>query len=491
MKKYSLILSLFTFFFPVAGYAQESDNAPTLAAWPFYVFALVVGIFASIFLSRMARSSRKVELSVKSQFVYDKDIESSLEKTLATVVSSPVSRRQVVRFLTEAVSEKVSRRVAEATTEVTSKYETLIAEKDKEQEITHLKYKNIVKEKNQTEAILQSVAEGLVVVNSKGEVVMMNPAAERLLGVDKTKKIGHPLTENMKDEEVVSLISDKAASGERVVELSTLKQETKRIIRSSSALVENENGQTVGMVSVLTDVTKQKELDRLKSQFVSNVTHELRTPIVATQKALDVIIDKAAGPLTGDQARFLDIAHRNLDRLSHLINDILDFSKLEAGKMNLELKEVDIALVIADAVEGLISWADSKDVRLEKKIQSGLPPVRIDPYRIIQVFNNLIGNALKFTPKGGSVTVEVKEFNRGAEVEVSVQDTGSGIAKEDLHRVFERFLQVGERRQTDISGTGLGLSIAKEIVEIHGGKIWAESELGNGAKFIFVLPVKR
>ncbi|MEK6817084.1 MAG: histidine kinase dimerization/phospho-acceptor domain-containing protein, partial [Nanoarchaeota archaeon] len=330
----------------------------------------------------------------------------------------------------------MSRKISEVRLEVESKFETAIKERDKEQEILHLKYKNVVAEKNQTEAIVQSLAEGLVVVNAKGEVVMMNPAAEKILGVSKEQKVGKPLTQNLKGEEVVSLVSD--VSGEKTVELSATQMETKKIIRSSSALVENENGQTVGMVSVLTDITKQKELDRLKSHFVSTVSHELRTPIVATQKALAVMMDKAAGPLTDDQARFLDIANRNLGRLSLLINDILDFSKLEAGKMKIEPVETSIGKVVEDACEGLASWANSKDIRLIKNIQDNIPQVNADANRIIQILNNLIGNALKFTPKGGSVTVEVTSLGGG--VRVSVQDTGMGIPKEDLNRVVEKFL---------------------------------------------------
>jgi len=465
--------------------ADDTENVITITPWPFYIAAIVIGIWVSIFLSRMAHSGKaSVTAPEVREKIYDRELESSLERELAGVIASKENRSQIARSISGVVAEKMSRKISEVRSEVASKFETAIKERDKEQEILHLKYKNVVAEKNQTEAIVQSLAEGLVVVNSKGEVVMMNPAAEKILGVNKEQKVGKLLTQNLRGEEVVSLVSD--VSGEKTVELSATQMETKKIIRSSSAVVENENGQTVGMVSVLTDITKQKELDRLKSQFVSTVSHELRTPIVATQKALAVIIDKAAGPLTGDQARFLDIANRNLGRLNSLINDILDFSKLEAGKMKIELVETSIGKVIEEACEGLVSWANSKDIRIIKNIQDNIPQLKADPNRLIQILNNLIGNALKFTPKGGSVTVEVASSGGG--VRVSVQDTGTGIPKEDLNRVFEKFLQLGERRQTDISGTGFGLSIAKEIVELHGGKIWAESEHGQGAKFIFTLP---
>jgi signal transduction histidine kinase len=141
-------------------------------------------------------------------------------------------------------------------------------------------------------------------------------------------------------------------------------------------------------------------------------------------------------------------------------------------------------------IQGLETWAQSKQVTLARQIEPGLPQVSMDPMRIGQVLTNLIGNALKFTPPGGRVTVEAKRAGED-KVEVGVQDTGIGIASEDLSKLFQRFVQVGERRQTDVSGTGLGLSIAKEIVELHGGRIWAESEKGQGTRFVFTLPLQK
>ncbi|HQP91404.1 MAG TPA: HAMP domain-containing sensor histidine kinase, partial [Candidatus Omnitrophota bacterium] len=178
---------------------------------------------------------------------------------------------------------------------------------------------------------------------------------------------------------------------------------------------------------------------------------------------------------------------RNLDSLGHLINDILDYSKLEAGKMKLDLAVSNIDDVIKEACEGLSSWALSKEISLEKNIESGLPSVLIDSRRIIQVLNNLIGNALKFTPKGGKVTISAVSKNNASQIQVAVEDNGVGMEKEDLAMIFERFHQAGSHKQSEMSGTGLGLFISKEIVELHGGKIWAESEKGKGSRFIFLL----
>jgi len=319
---------------------------------------------------------------------------------------------------------------------------------------------------------------------------MMNPAAERMLGVSRKDKIGKRILDDLKEEQLVALVKDSPNREEKEIELISQQDETKKILRASSAVIENEHGQTVGMVSVLSDITKQKELDRMKSSFVANVSHELRTPLVAIDKSLSLILSKSTGEISETQEQFLTLAERNLKRLSLLVNDLLDLAKLEAGKMEIRPMPESIDKVIYESVETLNTWAKTKSINIETKIESGLPQVNIDSARIIQVLNNLIGNAIKFTPNNGSIVVEIKLMQKERRaIEVSVTDTGVGIAGDDLPKVFDKFYQAGERVSTDINGTGIGLSIAKEIVELHGGKIWVESGRGNGAKFIFRLPL--
>jgi len=242
-------------------------------------------------------------------------------------------------------------------------------------------------------------------------------------------------------------------------------------------------------VSVLSDITKQKELDRMKSAFVANVTHELRTPLVAIEKSIVLILSKATGPINKDQEQFLSIVDRNLKRLSHLINDLLDLSKIEAGKMLLQWERASVEKIINESADNFNTWAHSKSVTIEKNIQKGLPEILTDPNRIIQVLNNLIGNALKFTPANGTITVSAELRGDMGVIEISVSDTGIGISPEDLPKIFDKFYQVGERVSTDVSGTGIGLTIAKEIVELHRGRIWVDSEKGQGTKFTFTLPL--
>jgi signal transduction histidine kinase len=228
----------------------------------------------------------------------------------------------------------------------------------------------------------------------------------------------------------------------------------------------------------------------MKSSFVSSVSHELRTPLVAIDKSLSLILSKATGPISENQEQFLNIAERNLKRLTRLIDDLLDLSKLEAGKMEIKPVPTLIEKVVNDAADSLDNWAKTKSIKIEKKIQEALPEINIDSDRVIQVLTNLIGNAIKFTPNGGTITVKVILRKENGTIEVSVTDTGIGIAKENFNKIFDRFYQVGERVSTDISGTGIGLVVVKELVELHGGKIWVESEKGQGATFTFTLPLQ-
>lgn len=426
-----------------------------------------------------------------------------LKQAITKRISDLAGSRERCEEITSAVSEVLSKELEKKTTQVnyelTKKYETVIKEKTRNEEIAWKKYEKVFEDKKETEAVIRSVAEGLVIIDAQGKVLMMNPAAEKLLGVSKKDKVGRPLTAGLKDEQLVSLTKsrDKKEGGE--IEFFSSQDETKKILRASSAVIEDGDGKTIGMVSVLSDITKQKELDELKSNFVANVTHELRTPLIATEKSLSLMLSKATGPLTEPQEQFLTIAQRNLKRLGALLNDLLDLSKLEAGRMTFKPVPSSIEKLITESVESLDTWAKSKSITIVRKIQDNLPPANIDPERIIQVLNNLIGNAIKFTQHNGTITVEAVLKENAAELTVCVSDSGIGIEKENLTKVFDKFYQVsspsptglkrGERVSADLSGTGIGLSVAKEIVELHGGKIWAESQKGAGARFTFTLPV--
>lgn len=247
-----------------------------------------------------------------------------------------------------------------------------------------------------------------------------------------------------------------------------------------------------------------QELNRLKSDFIAVVSHELRTPLASIIGYVDLMLDEKTGALNETQAQYLRVIERNTDRLSHLVNDILDISRIEAGRMELSLTPLDAAELIQETAVTMQPQAQAKGVELSVSIAEGLPLIRGDPDRIRQVLVNLLGNAIKFTPSGGRVEVSTRCLAAGEQppppgpelaptsewLMVNVTDTGVGIAKEELGRIFDKFYQTGDFAGRCVGGTGLGLSIARGIVEAHGGKIWAQSTGTNrGSTFTFALPV--
>ena len=232
---------------------------------------------------------------------------------------------------------------------------------------------------------------------------------------------------------------------------------------------------------------KLKETMNIKSQFISTVSHELRTPLTAIKEGIAIILDGMAGQINNEQKDLLDIAKRNADRLARLINDVLNFQKLDAGKIKFDKQKNDMNEVIREVHKTIASSVKERAIDFCLKLEDNLPKVEFDSDKIIQVLTNLLGNAVKFTEKGSIAITTSKGENT---ILVSVSDTGRGIKKEDLPRLFHEFEQLTEGRERKTGGTGLGLVIAKEIIRQHGGKIWAESECNKGTTFHFVLPIE-
>jgi two-component system sensor histidine kinase GlrK len=234
-------------------------------------------------------------------------------------------------------------------------------------------------------------------------------------------------------------------------------------------------------------------LDRLKSDFTAHVSHELRTPLTAIQEGTALLLEEVQGPLSQGQREILGIVHHHSDRLSRTISSILDLSKMEAEMMEYEFTPCDLAGLIRTSVDAVDVIAQKKEIDLRAVIDEPLPLLSMDERRIRQVLDNLLGNALKFTPEGGRVLVSASVANNGeAEadcVEVRVSDTGEGISEGDTEKVFERFYQSSNGQARNQHGTGLGLAIARHIVEAHKGRIWLQSTKGEGCVFIFSLPI--
>lgn len=354
----------------------------------------------------------------------------------------------------------------------------------------------LTNEQARTENVIGQMAEGVVVVDETGNVLMMNSSAEDIYGVKLGQSLGRPLWEGVREEQMIALAKDLSVSTDRPMtkEVQILgSQDAKKTLRASSAAVQDTSGRIVGMVSVLTDVTKQRELTRLQNDFMANVTHDLRAPVHTLKLSVSAILEGSAGPTTAEQQKMLSIAGKNVDRLTRLIDDLLDFSKLESGKMEIRPQVIELEPLLREAVSSMENWAKNRGVTVTYQEVEDIPAAFADSDRILQVVNNLISNAIKFTPAGGIITLRAKRFEEAGKnmIVIEVEDSGSGISPEDQKRIFDRFVQLKPNEKIDIRGTGLGLSICQSLIELHKGKVWVQSPpptSSHGSLFSFTLP---
>lgn len=473
-----------------------------------FAILAMVGILLGIILfiqanqrHQLGKPSPSKELGKKDEFF------SSLLQEMNRLPASHSERNQAARAVAQLLEQEMQERSRSLSRQLSENYEKVIGEKEKalrqvdEQfKQINLKYETLNKsfatldaQRKQTEAVVHSMTEGVVVVNEKGEVLLMNPAAEKLLNMKKEEKIGKSILSEARKEFLISLAKQGAAPDQKEIAINSQSEETKKILRASNAVIEDGSGQTIGMVSVLSDVTQAKELDELKSKFVANVSHELRNPLYAIQETIKLLSEKALGAINPEQERMLTLAQKEIERLSRLIVDLLDFSKLEAGEVRLKPAVFRVEDLIHHTLATFQLWAKNKKIVLDSKLPPEPIELEADQDRLTQVLTNLMANALKWTPAGGKITVEAKKIEVAGSpvsefVQIRIRDTGPGIPKKDRQRIFEKFVQLDPSPQQGFSGTGIGLSIAREIVELHQGKIWVESEEGQGSLFIFQIP---
>jgi PAS domain S-box-containing protein len=346
-----------------------------------------------------------------------------------------------------------------------------------------------------SQAILTSIADGVVVNSAEGQTILVNPAAERILDAPGEQLVGQDFRvlfsvfgTQGRDEAITAMDTLLGASVSEVHKAFKMVLEIdSRIIHAHLARVLTQQGESLGVVTVFRDITKEVEADRAKSEFVSTVSHELRTPMTAIKGYTDLLHAGAVGSINEDQERFLGVIRNNADRLTALINDLLDISRVETGRVRFEPKLMQIGEVIADVVNALAVPAEAKHQTLTYEVVGGLPDVMGDRDRLNQVLTNLVGNAIYYTPEGGEI--EVRAYSVERAVRVDVRDTGIGIAPDDMGRIFERFYRADHPLVMETAGTGLGLSISRMFVEMHGGRVWVESDLGKGSTFTFILPV--
>ena len=241
------------------------------------------------------------------------------------------------------------------------------------------------------------------------------------------------------------------------------------------------------ILGVSVDVTEQKKVEDFRNDIIRTVSHELRTPLSIEKEGISLLIDEMMGPVNTQQKEILETVMRSIDRLARMISSLLDVSSIETGKIKLSQKMTDLEPIIKDVIFEFKKRADEKSIDLSMKPGGCAVQVLMDPDKITQVLSNLVDNAIKFTPKGGTVRISLAVLKN--EVECEVRDTGIGIAPENIVKAFEKFHQFARQDGPGEKGFGLGLSIAKGIVELHGGRIWIESEFGKGTRATFSLPL--
>jgi len=341
------------------------------------------------------------------------------------------------------------------------------------------------KEKNKTLAIIQNFVDGIFVLDNDNRVLLVNPQAERFLDVNGNDLIGKDFLE-LSHLPTLNLI------------LNAIGKEIKDIFRKEVKIKENLileitiapvmlKEERFGSLIILHDITREKLLEKMKSEFVSIAAHQLRTPLSGIKWGLRIILDGEEGELRKEQKEILERIYQTNERLINLINDLLNVARIEEGRYVYKMSYVDIVSLCMSQIESLKNEIDKRDIKLDVEIKTRIPKTMVDIEKMNLVFQNLLENAVKYNKRGGKILVkfEIEKDN----VKVTISDTGIGIPEKQKDKVFTKFFRSENAIKMETEGSGLGLFIVKNIIEGHGGKIWFESKEGEGTTFYFTLPI--
>ncbi len=358
-------------------------------------------------------------------------------------------------------------------------------------------------------AILDSMVEGVVAVDGANRILFINASACRLLNAPSVAADGRPFLEVIRNKEMLDLLNHTLREGVFAKQELQIFTPVQRVLQVHASPLRGRE-RTSGTMLVMHDVTELRRLETIRTEFVANVSHELRTPLTSIRGYLETLLE--GGLEDRAHARpFLEVIHKHTERLGRLLDDLLDLSNLELGKVTLHRQQTVLAEVVHNVMTIYGPQAAKQEIELRAELPHDLPHVLADRDRLVQILINLLDNGLKFTPKGGRVTVTAKIVQgsrfkvQGSEsetqnpepetqslseaVEIAVQDTGIGIPSQDLPRITERFYRVDRARSREMGGTGLGLAIVKHLVKAHGGELVIESQLNQGTTVRFTLPI--
>ncbi|RAP77525.1 two-component system histidine kinase PnpS [Paenibacillus montanisoli] len=353
----------------------------------------------------------------------------------------------------------------------------------------HVQMTRIHQNERQLASVLDNMISGVVMINAEGNIVLLNRRAEEVLGFSAHELVGHRYTVAKQQSELAHIIQEAFERKEHLREEMTFYYPEERLLDLNLVPIFEDDNSFGGVLLILEDVTAIRRLERMRSEFVANVSHELKTPITAVKGFAETLLGGAVDDPELSRS-FLQIIFDESDRLNRLIGDILELSKIESRRVPLQFSPVELSSFVQKTVELMRAEALQKQIRLSAKVEPDIY-VEADEDRLRQIVMNLLSNGINYTPEGGSVSIVVEPV--GGEnyesVRIHITDTGIGIPKKDLPRIFERFYRVDKARSRSSGGTGLGLSIVKHLVELHKGTITVDSLVGSGSTFTIELPV--
>jgi two-component system phosphate regulon sensor histidine kinase PhoR len=350
----------------------------------------------------------------------------------------------------------------------------------------------LAQQKNSVEAVLNNIHDAVIVTDNRDKIIFANASAENLFGFQFDREAYQPASKMISSQELVAMISKTRTSRTAQVrhELTFSAAGEPVTYKTVLSCVEDGHGEVLQVVTVLHDITREKEVAQMKNDFVSHVSHELKTPLASINAYAEMLVDGEAED-TETIREFCGIIQSQAQRLSRLIEDILNISRIESGLIKVSRDTHSLALVIRDAVEMITSYAQEKDIAIQSPAPILYDQVNIDRDMISQVVINLLSNAVKYTPAGGRITVNSVLNEVEGQITVTITDTGVGIPAEDIEHVFDKFYRV-QANNKYAKGTGLGLNLVKQIVEtVHGGSVFVTSTPGQGSTFGFVLPLSK
>lgn len=339
---------------------------------------------------------------------------------------------------------------------------------------------------NLYKAILSSMTEGVIVLDKTGNIIIANSSIRKIFDLDDREVTGLSTLEVIRNYDLHVFLNEVLQVKKPMIKEIEMLSPVSKIFEIHASVFLEENGNFKGVVAVFYDITELRKLERMRSEFIANVSHELRTPLSAIKGFVETLLDGAINDKNSN-IKFLNIINEHVMRLDRLINDILDLSKIETKAIKLKKEIISIKDIIDKVVSLLKSKADEKEIKVNIDISENLPQVKIDKEKIMQVFFNLLDNAIKFNINKGQITISARMLED--KIKIDISDTGIGIPEKDSGRIFERFYRVDKGRSRELGGTGLGLSIVKHIVELHEGTVSVESKLNKGSKFSFTLPI--